>query len=361
MIRFSVPDIDLTREEADRVLQVHGYSPITELHLTDCGLTGYSRTDLYTKDASGATHHAEFILREIWRKAALALATQRSDPMNLNDTLETQGDLEDCQIEKARYNIQPTGDRGVDSGRPRYRVTCLACGAVVHENTAGPVPLIKQHNSECRNSLEEARKRARDQAKRIQTGVAWKYLAGVCCTHDPDKRVVRATAVLLSASNWAVIKIKTQTYGVPPWEELRCFRDGSAMAEVVRKLSNKPDLIFAHGHGQADPNKFGAACYVGLQSGIPTIGIDTTYPAGIGEPNKAMFNSGAKRGDMKPITHQRETLGYELVTQDEGEPIYVSIGDRLSLDDAVGFTLKAAPVWRLPEPLRKCLEIHQER
>ena len=32
----------------------------------------------------------------------------------------------------------PTGDKGIHTGRPRYRVTCTACKMVLHENTTGP-------------------------------------------------------------------------------------------------------------------------------------------------------------------------------------------------------------------------------
>lgn len=39
----------------------------------------------------------------------------------------------------------PTGDIGFDSGRPRFKVECLTCNTVLHENTTGPSARIDSH------------------------------------------------------------------------------------------------------------------------------------------------------------------------------------------------------------------------
>ena len=39
----------------------------------------------------------------------------------------------------------PTGDVGSDSGRPRFKVECLTCNEVLHENTTGPSVRIESH------------------------------------------------------------------------------------------------------------------------------------------------------------------------------------------------------------------------
>ena len=41
--------------------------------------------------------------------------------------------------------ITPTDLRGADSGRVRYRVTCTACGVLVHDATTGPVHAVRDH------------------------------------------------------------------------------------------------------------------------------------------------------------------------------------------------------------------------
>ena len=42
-------------------------------------------------------------------------------------------------------SLTPTGDRGSDSGRVRWRIECLTCRVILHENTTGPTTWIKQH------------------------------------------------------------------------------------------------------------------------------------------------------------------------------------------------------------------------
>lgn len=39
----------------------------------------------------------------------------------------------------------PTGDVGFDSGRPRFKVECLTCKEILHENTTGPSARIESH------------------------------------------------------------------------------------------------------------------------------------------------------------------------------------------------------------------------
>lgn len=47
-----------------------------------------------------------------------------------------------------------------------------------------------------------------------------------------------------------------------------------------------------------------------------------------------------------------DVVGFVLRTQASGDPVYVSPGHRLSPEDAVSLVLRAAPWFRLPEPLR---------
>lgn len=54
----------------------------------------------------------------------------------------------DPMNEQAPYRAEATGETGFNSGRPRYRVTCNKCGAVVHENTTGPAAVYQNHQCE---------------------------------------------------------------------------------------------------------------------------------------------------------------------------------------------------------------------
>lgn len=53
--------------------------------------------------------------------------------------------LEEYVVEGRTFTKEETGLVGINSGRPRFKVTCKECGAVVHEATTGPVPIAKNH------------------------------------------------------------------------------------------------------------------------------------------------------------------------------------------------------------------------
>lgn len=43
------------------------------------------------------------------------------------------------------FVVTPTGESGIHTDRPRYRVQCTTCGEVVHEGTTGVEWNIKAH------------------------------------------------------------------------------------------------------------------------------------------------------------------------------------------------------------------------
>ncbi|MFD1427675.1 endonuclease V [Kroppenstedtia sanguinis] len=66
---------------------------------------------------------------------------------------------------------------------------------------------------------------------------------------------------------------------------------------------------------------------------------------------------GPKRGDFAPLVDDDEVIGSLLRTQDEIQPVYISIGHRTSLPTAQDWILKLSPVivcrkprvWRINE------------
>jgi hypothetical protein len=48
-------------------------------------------------------------------------------------------------IEGVSFTVVPTGKKGCDTGRKRYRVTCGACDCILHEATTGPSSQVKWH------------------------------------------------------------------------------------------------------------------------------------------------------------------------------------------------------------------------
>lgn len=108
-----------------------------------------------------------------------------------------------------------------------------------------------------------------------------------------------------------------------------------------------PDLVICDGQGLAHPRKFGLACHLGVLFDIPTIGCAKTQLIGDSEPPSL------DRGSSSPIILDGEVIGRSLRTQTNIKPVFVSIGNRISLDDACDCVLKTTPKYRLPETTRQ--------
>ena len=129
-----------------------------------------------------------------------------------------------------------------------------------------------------------------------------------------------------------------------------CFREGPPLLALVQaareSLPLQPDLIIMDGHGLAHPRRFGLACWVGVKTGVPTIGCaKQTLLQYNGEVEKT-------RGNYLLIEDENEALGAVLVTQDGIKPVFVSPGHKVSLQTAIEVVLRLASRYRIPDPLR---------
>ncbi len=115
---------------------------------------------------------------------------------------------------------------------------------------------------------------------------------------------------------------------------LLSFRETPVAIKALEKLTLAPDLILCDGQGLAHPRRFGIACHIGLIADIPTIGVGKSILVGKFE------NLGEERGSVAPRTKHKV------------QPVYVSVGHRVSLPTAVDYVLQCTPKYRLPETTR---------
>ena len=127
---------------------------------------------------------------------------------------------------------------------------------------------------------------------------------------------------------------------------LLSFRETPVAIKALEKLTVAPDLILCDGQGLAHPRRFGIACHIGLIVDVPTVGVAKSLLVGKFE------NLGETRGSIAPLIHRSEQVGVALRTKDKVQPVYVSVGHRISLETATDFVLQCAPKYRLPETTR---------
>jgi len=79
----------------------------------------------------------------------------------------------------------------------------------------------------------------------------------------------------------------------------------------------------------------------------PTIGCAKSILVGHHDP------VGDEVGDWQPLIYKDEVVGAALRTRPRTKPVYVSIGNRISLESAIDWVLACGRGYRLPIPQRQ--------
>jgi len=174
-------------------------------------------------------------------------------------------------------------------------------------------------------------------------------LAGADASYTKGSDEIYAVAVALRYPDLTVVErvsasAKTSFPYIPG---LLTFREGPALLEAFRRLRSEPDVIFFDGQGIAHPRGLGIASHMGVLLDRPAVGVAKSLLVGTAaEP-------GAGRGSASPIRHHGETIGMAVRTKERTKPVYVSVGHRIALSQAVDLVLATARGYRLPEPTRQ--------
>jgi deoxyribonuclease V len=128
---------------------------------------------------------------------------------------------------------------------------------------------------------------------------------------------------------------------------LLSFREAPAILEAVRALPRRGDLLMCDGQGLAHPRGMGLASHVGLWLDSPTIGVAKSRLCG--EHRQV----GQRRGSRTPLLLDGAVVGSVVRTRTGVRPLYVSVGHRITLTEAIGWTLRCTRGVRLPEPTRQ--------
>jgi deoxyribonuclease V len=175
-----------------------------------------------------------------------------------------------------------------------------------------------------------------------------KTVAGIDLGYDAKNDTSRAVVVVLSFPELELIESAEALLPIqfPYVPSLLSFRETPVAIKALEKLETAPDLILCDGQGIAHPRRFGIACHIGLLTNKPSIGVAKSILTGKFE------NLGEARGSVAPLISKKEQIGAALRTKDKTQPVYVSVGHRISLETAVSYVLQCAPKYRLPETTR---------
>ncbi|WP_461829600.1 endonuclease V [Aquifex sp.] len=123
------------------------------------------------------------------------------------------------------------------------------------------------------------------------------------------------------------------------------FRELPLLLKLYKTAEVKPDVFFVDGQGVAHPRGCGIASHFGVETGEVSVGVAKSRLFGYAK------EPGPKKGDFTYLRYKGRIVGAVVRTKDNAQPVYVSVGHRISLKTAIELVLKTS-IYRVPEPTR---------
>lgn len=190
---------------------------------------------------------------------------------------------------------------------------------------------------------------------RLASQVSWsnevaspRFIAGVDISVNRAQGTATGAVVVLSYPQLRLVETRVVAGKVdfPYVPGLLSFREAPLTLAACEQLSVTPDLILVDGQGIAHPRRIGLASHLGLFLDTPTIGCAKSLLCGSHQ------TPGEAPGSYAEVVDGGETIGVALRTKPRTQPIYVSIGHRVDLKNAIYWALECCRGYRLPEPTR---------
>ncbi|MHC4482024.1 MAG: deoxyribonuclease V [Planctomycetota bacterium] len=191
-------------------------------------------------------------------------------------------------------------------------------------------------------------KRLSENVQLVQSKHQLKTVAGLDCALSKDGQRIIACAVVVRLPDFELIETKdaTRKAAFPYIPGLLSFREAPVCIAAVGKLKAEPDVFIVDGQGIAHPRRLGLAAHLGLFFDKPTIGCAKSRLTG------AFEDPPLEKGSYNLLKDKGRVIGAVVRTRTNVKPVFVSVGNKCLLKDAIKTTLACATKYRLPEPTR---------
>jgi deoxyribonuclease V len=125
------------------------------------------------------------------------------------------------------------------------------------------------------------------------------------------------------------------------------FREIPVLLEVLKRVSVQPDVILCDGQGTAHPRRMGLASHLGILLDRPTIGCAKSRLVG------EFSDPANEKGRFSLLRYKGLVLGAVARTRTGVKPVFVSPGNRVTLEESLEIIFRCCPKYRIPEPIRK--------
>lgn len=208
---------------------------------------------------------------------------------------------------------------------------------ILHPWDVSPEEAIKIQN-EMRNLVK---------IETLQTQI--RYIAGADISFDKGSNIVYAGIVVLKFPELEEVdrSLLITEVNFPYIPGLLSFRESPALIKAWEKIKIIPDVVIIDGQGIAHPRRFGIASHFGVLIDKPTIGCAKSLLVGrYKEPDE-------KAGSHSYLYDSGEIIGVVLRTRDNTQPVFVSIGHKITLDESIKIIMQSIRGYRIPEPTRQ--------
>jgi len=180
-----------------------------------------------------------------------------------------------------------------------------------------------------------------------------KLVAGIDVAYPAPDRAT-AAAVLVDVRTKSVVQelVVERPVVFPYIGGFLTFRELPAMIAACKTLTAKaqaPDVVMIDGQGRLHPHRGGVATGFAAATGLPTIGVAKSLLCG--QVEKGRGNSASAM--IQRVLVGDEHLGFAARATPRSQPVYVSVGGGLSLDDALEITQSLFTTTRLPLPTHR--------
>ncbi len=184
------------------------------------------------------------------------------------------------------------------------------------------------------------------------------YIGGVSVAfHDITQKIVAVITVMDVYSQTIVDNaIYTKEKVSMHIPDVFAFNEAPWAIQAFEKLKMKPQLIFCDGHGIEHIKNMGLATFLGIELNIPTIGCAKKRMVGYYEKE----NLEHTRGSQLDLIHNGEVVGKSLRTQENENPVYVSLGHKISLETSVDWVLQTTTTTRIPMVVEEAVKITKQ-
>jgi len=180
-------------------------------------------------------------------------------------------------------------------------------------------------------------------------------VAGLDCAFSKDSERIFAVVVVLRLPKFEIVETVSASKKItfPYIPGLLSFREAPVCLAVVEKLQNQPDVFIIDGQGVAHPRRLGLAAHLGLCLDQPTIGCAKSRLTGTyEEPPLGKGAYSLLKDERGRQNTKSEIIGAVVRTRTNVKPVFVSVGHKCMLEDAIKIVLNCAVKYRLPEPTR---------